>query len=152
MFCDKEFGQPSAVAMHIESGCHKVTRHQVTAAVHKLKIVPTISINHRLEGPILPTVIITYSATELAFNGTAYECYLCHDTFRTLKGLNAHLKSPAHDDNEFKCPGKKCRSEFKLVSGLIQHIECGTCGVAKFKEVQDQFESLTDQFSRTLKL
>ncbi|KAF9459148.1 hypothetical protein BDZ94DRAFT_1225130 [Collybia nuda] len=153
LFCDREFNQPSAVAMHIESGCHKVTRHQVTAAVHKLKISPTISVNRRLEGPILPpTTIITYSATELAFNGYAYECYLCHKTFRGLKYLNAHLNSPAHDDDEFKCPGKKCKSEFKLVSGLIQHIESGSCGLARFKEVQDQFESLTDRFSRSLKL
>lgn len=151
LFCERNFGTPSAVAMHIESGCHKVTRHQVTAAVHKLKIVPTISVDRRLEGPTLPSVV-TYSATKLAFNGSAYECYLCHRTFATLGRLNAHLNSPAHDDDEFKCPNKKCGSEFKLVSGLIQHIESETCGLAKFKEVQSQFENLTDMFSRRLKL
>jgi hypothetical protein len=152
LFCDRAFKTPSAVAMDVESGCHKITRHQVTAAVHKLKIVPTISVSRRLEGPILPpAVIVTYSATQLAFNGSAYECYLCHRTYATLGRLNAHLNSPAHDADEFKCPNSKCKSEFKLISGLIQHIESGSCGLAKFKTVQSQFEKLTEQLSRTLK-
>ena len=42
------FKAPSAIAHHIESGCHKINRHQVTAAVKKLKIVPEICITPRL--------------------------------------------------------------------------------------------------------
>ncbi|KAF9459149.1 hypothetical protein BDZ94DRAFT_1268915 [Collybia nuda] len=151
LFCSKEFDSPSAVAMHIESGYHNVTRHQVTAAIHKLRIVPTISVNRRLKGPISPpTTIVTYSATRSAFNGVAYECCLCHHTFRTRQSLNSHLNSPAHDANEFKCPGAKCGHSFKLVSGLIQHIESGACRLARFKEIQGRFESLTNRFSRAL--
>lgn len=137
--------------MHIESGSHKITRHQVTVAVHKLGIVPTISVARRLEAPIeAPATIITYKATEEAFNGVSYECYLCGSTHATLGRLNTHLNSPAHDADEFKCP--KCEAQFKLVSGLTQHIESGTCAIAKFKEVQGHFENLTDQFSRALKV
>jgi len=73
--------------------------------------------------------------TELAFNGTAYECYLCHRTFRTLNALNSHVGSPAHDANEFECP--KCEREFKLISSLMQHIEREVCGIAKFNSIGD---------------
>ncbi|KAF8867574.1 hypothetical protein BD779DRAFT_1397994, partial [Infundibulicybe gibba] len=90
--CLKPFGLPSSITQHIESGCHKITRHQVTAAVHSLKVVPTISISRRLQGPTNPThSIVSYSATELSFNGVAYECYLCHRTFNKLASLNSHL-------------------------------------------------------------
>ncbi|KAF9459150.1 hypothetical protein BDZ94DRAFT_1268917 [Collybia nuda] len=119
--------------MHIESGVHGITRHQVTVAVHKLGIIPTISVDRRLEGPIEPpAVIVSYTATEEAFNGRTYKCIFCFCTYATLRALNAHLNSPAHDADEFKCP--KCRNQFKLVSGFIQHIESGF-----------------DQFSRALR-
>lgn len=37
----------------------------------------------------------TYEATDMAWNGDAYECYLCHRDFNSLRGLNQHLASPA---------------------------------------------------------
>jgi len=149
--CSKTFKIPSAIALHIESGaCHNISRHQVTAAVHSLGIVPTISITRRLHGSSSAArTTITYAASEMAFNGSAYECYLCHRTFSSLMSLNAHLNSPAHDAKEFKCPS--CRKEFKLISGLIQHIETETCGVARFQQVEDFAHNLADQFSRLLK-
>ena len=123
------FKSPSGIALHIESGCHKITRHQVTAAVRAMNIVPNLTIK-RITGPVRPsTSVTTYIATEASFNGTAYECYLCGRTFRKLSGLNGHLNSPAHDDDEFRCPG--CKREFKLISGFVQHLESRVCGLAK---------------------
>jgi len=149
-FCNNLFKAPSAIAMHVESGCHKITRHQVTDAIHKLKIVPLISVNRRIEEAGRPRRLITYSANHRSFNGSAYECYLCHNTFKTLDRLNQHLNSPAHDDTEFQCP--HCKTKFKLISGLIQHIESEACGIARFKEVTRHFESLANQFRRMLTL
>ncbi|KAG8995777.1 hypothetical protein FRB93_001059 [Tulasnella sp. JGI-2019a] len=150
--CLSMFKIPSAIALHIEAGaCHNISRHQVTAAVHSLKIAPTISLSHRLtQGP--STTIINYQATERAFNASAnaYECYLCHRTFHTLQALNQHLGSPAHDQDEFKCP--KCKRTYKLISGLIQHIESEVCGLAKFKRVEDEAHELMMRFMRALKL
>lgn len=147
--CSKGFKVPSSIALHIESGaCGNISRHQVTSAVHSLKLSPTISISGRIQNTSRPLTITHYSASERAFNGTAYECYLCHSTFRSLSSLNAHLGSPAHDKDQFKCP--KCKVEFKLVSGLIQHIESEKCGVARFKQVEDYATALTQQFSRLL--
>ncbi|KAF8995166.1 hypothetical protein BDQ17DRAFT_1430542 [Cyathus striatus] len=150
-FCNRVFTAPSAIAQHIESGCHKINRHQVTAAVHALKIIPQISVQKRITGRISPpTKLFTYTATKKSFNGKEYECFLCHRTFRSLDALNRHLNSPAHDADEFKCPG--CKKKFKLISGLVQHIESGSCGVAKFKAVANHFDSLTANFSRMLKM
>jgi hypothetical protein len=144
---------PSAVAHHIESGaCHKgINRHTVTAAVHALKIIPTISIGRRIDGSAKPP-IVTNIATALSFNGFGYECYLCHRTFGTLPSLNTHLRSAAHDAKEFKCPGKKCGRQFKVISALIQHIESEACGLAKFKQVEDFAADLTSRFLRLLKV
>ena len=154
--CSKAFKIPSVIALHIESGaCHNINRRQVTAAIHSLTITPTISNSHRLHAatttasPIKSRTIAQYSATEQAFNGSAYECYFCHRTFRTLISLNAHLNSPSHDADEFMCP--KCKQTYKLISGLIQHIESEICGLARFEQVEDHTNALTAQFSRLLR-
>ncbi|KAF7977514.1 hypothetical protein HWV62_3496 [Athelia sp. TMB] len=150
----KSFALPSAIAHHIESGgCSKgIDRHRVTAAVHSMGVTPMVSLAHRIQGPSGlsgPSNIVRYSASEQAFNGTSYECYLCHRGFRTLGSLNTHLSSAAHDVDEFKCP--KCSVKFKLISSLIQHIETEVCGLARFKQVEDHTSALTAQFSRMLK-
>ncbi|KAK7458017.1 hypothetical protein VKT23_009925 [Stygiomarasmius scandens] len=101
--CRRDFRFPSGVANHIESGkCTngKVTRHHVTAAVRAMNFSPSITIRKRIAGSAIPTVTI-YVATELAFNGEAYKCYLCNRGFSTLENLNIHLGSPAHDAEEF---------------------------------------------------
>ncbi|KAF8904702.1 hypothetical protein CPB84DRAFT_1677157, partial [Gymnopilus junonius] len=148
-FCQGMFKSPSGIALHIESGCHKVNRHQITAAVHKMNIIPNISIK-RITGPVQPpTTLRTYIATEASFNGSSYDCYLCQRKFKTLLALNSHLNSPAHDDEEFKCP--KCKMEFKLISGFVQHLESQSCGLAKTTQIDSYFNDLTDQFSRLLK-
>ncbi|EGO27988.1 hypothetical protein SERLADRAFT_383880, partial [Serpula lacrymans var. lacrymans S7.9] len=140
---------PSGTAHHIESGaCHHITRHQVTAAVHSMGIVPTISVSRRLEGPYVPPTIVHYSATEQSFNGKAFQCYLCPRSFKSLSSLNTHLNSAAHDDDEFKCP--KCKRQFALISGLIQHIESEVCGAARISQVEDFASDLAGRFSRAL--
>ncbi|KDR70426.1 hypothetical protein GALMADRAFT_230068 [Galerina marginata CBS 339.88] len=149
-FCLNMFKSPSGITLHIESGCHKITRHHVTAAVRSMDIVPNISIKRITGPPSLPTTLLTYIATDASFNGTSYECFLCHKTFRTLPGLNAHLNSPAHDDDEFRCP--KCKREFKLISGFVQHLESQSCELAKTTEIGNYFNDLTAQFSRLLKM
>jgi len=147
-FCQGMFKSPSGIALHIESGCHKVTRQQVTAAVHAMDIVPNISIK-RITGPVHPPTVHTFIATEASFNGFAYECYLCRKLFRTLSNLNSHLNSPAHDDDEFRCP--KCNTEFKLISGFVQHLESRSCGFVRPAQIDHYFNDLTGQFSRLLK-
>lgn len=148
-FCESMFKSPSGIALHIESGRHKLTRHQVTTAVRAMKIVPNISIK-RIMGRVAPPILRTYIATEASFKGSAYGCSLCHKKFRTLSSLNGHLNSPAHDDDEFRCP--KCKTEFKLISGFVQHLESRSCGLASTSQIDNHFNDLTARFSRLLKM
>jgi hypothetical protein len=77
-------------------------------------------------------------ATELAWNGLAYECYLCEKEFSSLHGLNNHIKSPAHEQDLYHCPKASCRKTYKVLSGLIQHMESESCGVMRFSQIQNR--------------
>jgi hypothetical protein len=149
--CPKGFNAPSAIAHHLESGRHGINRRQVTAAIQALNIVPTISLNRRIKAPGSTSVstFIRYYATPRAFNGFAYECHICHSTFRSLFSLTSHLNSPAHDVDQFKCP--RCAKHFKLISALLQHIESGSCGLARFQQIMHHFKNMIARFSRALK-
>lgn len=143
-FCSKTFKAPSALAHHIESGCHKINRHQVTAAVKQLKIVPEICINRGLlaQASTPPSITTHYIPAKLSFNVPGYyDCYLCKKRFTAIHRLAAHLNSPAHDADQFRCP--KCKKTFKLVSALTQHIESGACRLANLHEIEGHFDRLT---------
>ncbi|KAG8699116.1 hypothetical protein FRC08_005496 [Ceratobasidium sp. 394] len=81
----------------------------------------------------------SYQATQRAWNGQNYECYLCHKEFRSLNALNQHLASPLHEQATYHCPtlGTGCNLQFKSLGHLFQHIEGGSCGVGRFQVVQD---------------
>ena len=82
-------------------------------------------------------------ATDRSWNGTGYECFICHFTFRTLAGLNQHLQSAVHKQKIYRCPKSDCRIEFKTLSALCQHVEHGSCGVRVFRQVRDVMDDLT---------
>ena len=79
---------------------------------------------------------ITYIATEASWNGSSYECYFCHSSFRSLISLNQHLASPYHQTKNYCCHFASCRQQFTTLSGLCQHVESERCGVAKFSQVR----------------
>lgn len=85
---------------------------------------------------------ISYSATKLAFNGSYWECYLCHKDFNTANALNSHLHSPAHREKEYYCPNTKCRKEFVALAGLFNHLESEACSFIRFEKVQQQVENV----------
>jgi len=77
-------------------------------------------------------------ATERAWNGYGYECYLCARQFPTLRRLNSHIESPVHEQDLYRCPKSSCGRTFKVLSGLVQHVESESCGVMRFMQVQQQ--------------
>lgn len=77
-------------------------------------------------------------ATARAWNGSGYECYLCRKEFNGLHGLNNHLKSPVHEQAIYRCPGRGCGREYKVLSGLVQHVESESWGLMRFATVQSQ--------------
>ncbi|KAJ4292902.1 hypothetical protein N0V88_005562 [Collariella sp. IMI 366227] len=78
----------------------------------------------------------TYSATGHAWNGSCYECYFCRRGFGSLTALNQHLNSPAHQKALYHCPKPGCRTEFKTLGAIINHLESESCGAMRFETVQ----------------
>lgn len=83
---------------------------------------------------------IEYSATKRAFNGSHWECYLCHKNLNTVNALNAHLNSPAHKQKAYRCPNLnvKCGKEFITLAGLFNHLESEACAFMRFEKVQQR--------------
>lgn len=140
--CNMTFIAYSGLAQHLESGgCNSgITRKEVDDLATTLDRSRIITNSSRLIGgpdgsQTWPVIMVSY-ATERSFNGTAYECILCHRTFRTLSALNAHLNSAAHADKIYRCPVQYdgCNLEFKTLSGLMQHAGSGSCGIISFQQ------------------
>ena len=87
---------------------------------------------------------VTYHATRHAFNGSSWECYLCHKLFNTDNALNAHLSSPAHKQKVYHCPNSKmkCGKEFVSLAGLFNHLESEACSFMRFQNVQQHMNSI----------
>ncbi|KAI0087482.1 hypothetical protein BDY19DRAFT_892782, partial [Irpex rosettiformis] len=95
--------------------------------------------------------IVKTRATERAWNGHRYECFVCHKEFGALSALNDHLNSPVHADKIFRCPTRYngCNQEFKTLSGLLSHVERSECGVARFrKQLTDKLDDVTSKMRR----
>ena len=81
----------------------------------------------------------TDEATDMAFNGSGWECYMCHRAFTTRHPLDQHLNSPAHRQEACRCPnGQKCGKEFVALAALFNHQESESCAFMRFEKVQTQ--------------
>jgi hypothetical protein len=145
--CGAQFISQSALLLHLEEGGCKsgATRHALNC------LVAERDTNHFITNPNRMITGPTQTwATNRAWNGDAFECYLCHKEYQTLVRLNQHLASPTHEQPIYHCPklGHGCKSQFKALSALCQHIESGSCGVMRFKIVQDSINNLTRGVNR----
>jgi len=140
--CNLMFVSVSAMLLHLESGScvSGATRPHINARVRELDTGNVITRPDRLITG--PSPDIKYYATSKSWNGSAYECYLCHREFLTLQALNSHLASPRHEENMYICPWNTCRTTFSTLSGFCAHVESETCGVKRFKFVQNTMDSL----------
>lgn len=138
----------SALILHLESsGCKSgADRQTINRYVRQYDTKNIITNPPRLL--TVGTSDVTYVASARAWNGSAYECYLCHAGFRTLTALNQHLASPRHQEKIYVCPLNVCRQHFPTLSGLCQHIESECCSVAKFKIVQNTMDDLMGKMRR----
>lgn len=79
-----------------------------------------------------------YSATDLAFNGSYWECYICHRQCNTVTALNSHLNSNVHKEKIYRCPNGGCEKEFISLAGLFNHLESESCRFMRFEKVQQK--------------
>lgn len=142
------FNRSSGVISCLESERHENMPRHVTAAVQAMNIIPNAI--ETITGPGQSPTMRIYVATKTSFDCEAYECFLCRKSFRTLSSLNDHLNSAVHDYHKFRCP--KCKTEFKLIAGFIEHLECGSCGMAKTTQIDNYPNDLTGEFSRLLNI
>lgn len=153
LICKANFVSASALAQHYEcGGCKvKITRQQIRQAVDNWES------KNNIQGYITRPMIewhdssngsSEFIATERSFNGSGYECYFCHREFGKLTSLNSHLKSPAHESKNYKCP--KCKAGFRVISSLVQHFESESCGFVRFNTVNQIANDITAQMSRLL--
>jgi hypothetical protein len=143
------FVSRSAMVLHLESGgCRSgVNRRIVDRYVREYDRTNVITNPARLLTAGSSNEV-TYYASSAAWNGSSYECYLCHTGFRTLPSLNQHLASPRHQEKVYFCPLSSCCVEFTTLSALCQHIESERCGVGRFERVQNAMDSIVGRMGR----
>ena len=81
-------------------------------------------------------------ATEASYNGSRYECILCHKTFMSLHGLNNHLRAVhTKKSTMYRCEhadgSRACGKKMRGLRKFVEHVESGGCGVKKFKKEFD---------------
>ncbi|EXU97482.1 double-stranded RNA-binding type zinc finger domain protein [Metarhizium robertsii] len=146
-FCRTGYTTASGLSHHLESGsCPKaatVNREVILSMVRKRDPQGTIT-NKQIEWQNESSVKITYEANRLAWNGSAWECYICHGQFSTINGLNMHLNSPHHKGKIYHCPNKKgaCDKEFVSLGGLFNHLESESCSYMRFEKVQKHVSNM----------
>ncbi|KMU92022.1 hypothetical protein CIHG_09829 [Coccidioides immitis H538.4] len=120
-FCGKKYTSASSVTHHLELGscrCAKGVNH--TSILHAIQQRDPHHIITDKQIEWYKEDVSKYLATDLAYNGFFWECYLCHAEFGTKGALNAHINSPAHSQRMYHCP--KCRKKFKSLAGLLKQL------------------------------
>ncbi|TFK24280.1 hypothetical protein FA15DRAFT_592733 [Coprinopsis marcescibilis] len=133
--CGQGFVSTSALVLHFESGAcpSGMTRSAVNKFVRQYDRNNVIADPARMIGGGSGyDDEVTYYATRRAWNGDAYECYLCHNEYGSLRALNQHLTSSRHQNKIYVCPWSDCRSRFSTLSAFCQHVESERCGILRF--------------------
>ncbi|KAI1461519.1 hypothetical protein F4805DRAFT_235423 [Annulohypoxylon moriforme] len=164
--CDRTFNNANNLKMHLNSRKHRGTG--IKCPFCKTGFVSATGLAHHLEGGrcsaasslnrdmvyravrmkdpdgVLAKKLIgwhgssTYEATGSAWNGDAWECYLCHRNFVSMNVLNGHLNSPAHQQALYHCPNRHaCGRDFKTLAAVMNHLESESCGYSRFEAVQN---------------
>ncbi|KAI1143144.1 hypothetical protein F5Y05DRAFT_143730 [Hypoxylon sp. FL0543] len=164
--CDRSFSNANNLRMHLNSRTHR--GQGITCPFCKTAYTTATGLAHHLERGSCPqasflnrdevykvvrskdpTGVIskkligwhgspTFEASSSTWNGRFYECYLCHNNFTTLNGLNQHLNSPRHQQALYHCPNRlNCGREFKTLAAVMNHLESESCAYMRFEAVQN---------------
>jgi hypothetical protein len=135
-FCKAALTTASGLSHHLETGSCRQARNINHDTIHK-------TIRQRDPGGVFTKKLLTHPdfdvqdiVTGAAWNGSSYECYLCHRAHPTLYALNQHLDSPAHDEKLYHCPNRNCNREFVRLASLFNHLESESCNFVRFEKIQ----------------
>ncbi|KAF2477940.1 uncharacterized protein BDR25DRAFT_299678 [Lindgomyces ingoldianus] len=163
--CSKTFQSENALKMHLNSSTHRgknvacpfckaaltsasgLSHHLETGSCPRAKNVNHLTIfqaiSQRDPNRLFTNKLLTYPdfdtqniATSATWNGSSFECYLCHREYNTLRALNQHLNSPAHSEKLYHCPNRSCNNQFVRLASLFNHLESESCNFMRFERVQ----------------
>ncbi|KIX09294.1 uncharacterized protein Z518_00373 [Rhinocladiella mackenziei CBS 650.93] len=144
-FCKANYTSASGLTHHLETGsCPRAPKLNRESIFHMVRerdphgVITNKQIEwHKEEN-------IKYSATSRAFNGSSWECYMCHKEFNAVNALNAHLNSSVHKQKVYRCPNMKgkCGKQFVSLAGLFNHLESEACAFMRFEKVQRQVQDV----------
>ncbi|EEQ29555.1 conserved hypothetical protein [Microsporum canis CBS 113480] len=138
-FCRNGFTTASGLAHHLERGsCPKAPNLNRETIIRKIRECdPHGRITNR-QIAWHEEENVRYSATEHAFDGQFWRCYICKACFNNVNGLNNHINSPVHKQKVYHCPNLKsrCGKEFSTLAALFNHLESESCAVMRFETVQ----------------
>jgi hypothetical protein len=120
-------------------GAPSLNREKILAIVRNLDPSGRIT-NKQIEW--LEEWSVEYKASNQAFNGQSWECYLCHKNFKAMMDLNKHLNSPTHKEKVYHCPNSKCDKQFITLASLFNHLESESCAFMRFAKVQTQVHGI----------
>lgn len=135
-FCKATFTSASGLSHHLETGscprANTVNHRSIFQAISQRD--PT----HVLTNKLLtyPDLDVRDIATSATWNGSGFECYLCHRAYDTIEALNQHLSSPIHSEKLYRCPNRSCNRQFVRLASLFNHLESESCNFVRFETVQ----------------
>jgi DNA-directed RNA polymerase subunit RPC12/RpoP len=141
-FCKVAWTSASGLSHHLESGSCPRAQNINHRTIHQ-------AISRRDPSGLVTNKLLTYPdsniqniATNATWNGSWYECYLCHREFGTLQALNQHLNSAAHSEKLYHCPNRSCDGQFVRLASLFNHLESESCKFIRFERVQQHVHTI----------
>ncbi|RAL16078.1 C2H2-type zinc finger protein [Aspergillus homomorphus CBS 101889] len=143
-FCKDAYTTASGLAHHLETGSCARAPHLNRESIHK--IVRRLDTQGTITNKLLEwhdSDSGEYLASSNAYNGSAWECYICHKPFSNVSSLNQHLNSPTHKQRIYHCPNvRKCKKQFPILAALFNHLESESCSYMRFEKVQKHAQDL----------
>ncbi|KAI9006189.1 hypothetical protein BC832DRAFT_556331 [Gaertneriomyces semiglobifer] len=142
-FCKKAYTTASGLSHHLESSSCPKARQLDRDSIHRM--IGQRDTTSLITRPQLEYHTTQYNVSENCWNGYAYECYLCHDVFGTLKALDTHVNKGRHRQKIYHCPLQRtCGKEFVALAALFNHLESESCGYARFEQVNQAVNRFFD--------
>ncbi|KAF7719456.1 Zinc finger C2H2 type domain-containing protein [Penicillium ucsense] len=150
-FCSAAFVTASGLSHHLETGSCRIAptlnRNRIAQLIRQFDphhYITTKQIEYHSSSATSTTY--EYEVTNAAYNGAAWECYICHREFRSSAALRQHVNSPTHQQRIYRCPNgtARCGREFVSLAALFNHLESESCGFMRFEKVVKVQRSLTD--------
>ncbi|OJD10175.1 hypothetical protein ACJ73_09909 [Blastomyces percursus] len=142
-FCQTKYTTASGVAHHLERGsCPRAPNLNRESILREIRTRDPrgVIVNKQIAWHEDADTSTTYLATDHAFNGRCWECYICHANFKSRTALNSHLNSPVHKQKVYHCPNTRgrCAGQFSTLAALFSHLESESCAFIRFDSVQRQ--------------